>query len=794
MSAMNTNSNQLKRKRAGSSPPQGRKGTLKNSNIDSPHNVRADIKPLYNPLDPSRREIRLLRITGVSEDGTVECSLRTASLDDDINFAALSYVWGDESITREISMNGHRRNVTRNLESALRHIRNYSTTSQGRHEWLTASGAAPGKNDNHHEEDHVDKVESNEKPQNELACEARCDKDMTNDEINGSSKEQSQQYSSSEASNSKEDKDDYEVDYDPWKETHLESTHMGNVTRVAVGSGLLPLWVDAVCIDQDNLSERNHQVQLMREIYRKAAAVFSWIDSSREKNIDLALKTIRELVSSLRSHPEFDWASQHPELCELDGDADADTCFRNQYWDSIKYFEDSEYFHRLWIFQELWIGRARVFFISTNECLTLFSLLVYHGWARGLRAKPPPSIMNAYLWHSLRRRIPTFTTLIMHLRRKYENSQERIFYLVTTLCTYACKNPRDKVYGLLGIFPMKIIPDYEKSVEDVFIDLITDSGLQVSPGTLLVLSGIGIYPRSNDRVHRSWVPDFELLRSQLCLDSLKMSEIVGVKSEIPIHFRPSVSKIKGITCFGIQDTEVSEVVTEALEQQNTLYGSCYLQRLWLSVFIYLATNKSYLLNHPNLEECNRLRGFIETLVRLSSMSNLFEAYTPVERDDPIPWSRIDEFSTSSLFGMLLNNIGVCMFPLEKSDPHLVRNALDRLGFASKWDTQEMRQFFDVEHDNNNDDSNCLDLGLVLPLIYQVVFHTSSGLIGIGPGGMKATDKVYLIHGLTLPILLREVDGKLVNVGTCYISGIYDEVALEILKKRENNVQEINIVD
>jgi hypothetical protein len=27
------------------------------------------------------------------------------------------------------------------------------------------------------------------------------------------------------------------------------------------------LWIDALCIDQDNITERNHQVKLMREIY-----------------------------------------------------------------------------------------------------------------------------------------------------------------------------------------------------------------------------------------------------------------------------------------------------------------------------------------------------------------------------------------------------------------------------------------------------------------------------------------------------------------------------------------------
>jgi hypothetical protein len=39
------------------------------------------------------------------------------------NFAALSYVWGDESKTRMIIVNGCKMEVTRNLEQALRAFR-----------------------------------------------------------------------------------------------------------------------------------------------------------------------------------------------------------------------------------------------------------------------------------------------------------------------------------------------------------------------------------------------------------------------------------------------------------------------------------------------------------------------------------------------------------------------------------------------------------------------------------------------------------------------------------------------
>lgn len=42
--------------------------------------------------------------------------------------------------------------------------------------------------------------------------------------------------------------------------------------------------MDAICINQRNLKERNHQVQQMRAIYSKAALVLVWFSASNEKS------------------------------------------------------------------------------------------------------------------------------------------------------------------------------------------------------------------------------------------------------------------------------------------------------------------------------------------------------------------------------------------------------------------------------------------------------------------------------------------------------------------------------
>ena len=42
------------------------------------------------------------------------------------------------------------------------------------------------------------------------------------------------------------------------------------------------LWVDAICIDQGNIKERNHQVALMAKIYNNAESVDIWLGTGHQ--------------------------------------------------------------------------------------------------------------------------------------------------------------------------------------------------------------------------------------------------------------------------------------------------------------------------------------------------------------------------------------------------------------------------------------------------------------------------------------------------------------------------------
>lgn len=77
----------------------------------------------YHPLNTDRNEIRLLTLLPGPESSIVRCSLEHVSLINPPEYYALSYCWGDATVTTGIVINEAPVQVTTNLESALRHLR-----------------------------------------------------------------------------------------------------------------------------------------------------------------------------------------------------------------------------------------------------------------------------------------------------------------------------------------------------------------------------------------------------------------------------------------------------------------------------------------------------------------------------------------------------------------------------------------------------------------------------------------------------------------------------------------------
>ncbi|KAL6365637.1 hypothetical protein LRP88_01638 [Fusarium phalaenopsidis] len=111
-------------------------------------------------------------------------------------------------------------------------------------------------------------------------------------------------------------------------------------------------WADAICINQQDTEERNHQVQLLRSIYSSAPLALAWLGDVR--NAHLAASLAESLgppndLSFISNLPNLDyssWMHAHPHLWTVSEG-------RNAYWEAFKALVQSPYWTRTWTFQEM---------------------------------------------------------------------------------------------------------------------------------------------------------------------------------------------------------------------------------------------------------------------------------------------------------------------------------------------------------------------------------------------------------------------------------------------------------
>jgi hypothetical protein len=62
------------------------------------------------------------------------------------------------------------------------------------------------------------------------------------------------------------------------------------------------LWIDAICINQEDITERGHQVQLMGRVCSKATRVLVWLgEASEEKHPETSQPASEILFARLRT-------------------------------------------------------------------------------------------------------------------------------------------------------------------------------------------------------------------------------------------------------------------------------------------------------------------------------------------------------------------------------------------------------------------------------------------------------------------------------------------------------------
>ncbi|KAI4163994.1 MAG: hypothetical protein LQ342_002491 [Letrouitia transgressa] len=271
--------------------------------------------------------------------------------------------------------------------------------------------------------------------------------------------------------------------------TALKAIHLSDTSRT--------IWIDAICINQDDKEERSQQVKLMREVYRGAEKVIAWLGDDTD-DVEHAFGVIEAMSDFPNLHfdpeipPHHDLAVLEPESIE-----------------SLVRFLNRDWWKRVWTFQEMALA-FRLEIRCSRRTLTGEKLAA----ARESFWNHNTCCYSAYSGEYPGDPIADLDKYFSPLTRMYQyaNMTDDFVFpsIMATFRQRQCTNPQDKVYGYLGLafgrFRSFVEPNYNKDPGLVF----EETALRImekigSLGPFSLLEG----PKSNDIICPSWVPTWE---------------------------------------------------------------------------------------------------------------------------------------------------------------------------------------------------------------------------------------------------------------------------------------------
>ena len=294
---------------------------------------------------------------------------------------------------------------------------------------------------------------------------------------------------------------------------HMAASELGLSGRLAVTPNLAQalrylrspaqprtLWIDAICINQEDVKEREQQVERMGDVYRSARQVLVWLGP---KSHDSALAI--ETLDSLGRRIVVDWGAERMQPKAL---ADADWTNRDiplpyddNTWRSINGFLRRSWFKRLWVWQEVLLSMKA-------EMRCSYDSIDWHTFCQAIFCLGQNS-EDVKVW--VRLGFPDLYNCIYDLYKltRMVARNPGISELLNSLEFCECLDPRDKINAILHLLAPSVRavmpkPNYTQSPCWVFQEVILRFMKRRGKLDLLTFcEWDGESPRKP-----SWVPDW----------------------------------------------------------------------------------------------------------------------------------------------------------------------------------------------------------------------------------------------------------------------------------------------
>lgn len=199
------------------------------------------------------------------------------------------------------------------------------------------------------------------------------------------------------------------------------------------------LWIDALCINQEDIEERGQQVSLMKEIYQRAGEVTVWLGEEGDDTVP-ALRLLCGL-GEIAPLQEAKTLIAHVVQNEI---------FRN-YWSALGDFLGRPWWNRVWILQEILLAkRARIicgrwlvnWLDIFSAVLTFMDCQDYMDEIAEANISDQPKELQSFRWKA---------GVLTHFRLPDPADPAVFKDFLNISKNRDSSDPRDKIYGFLGI-------------------------------------------------------------------------------------------------------------------------------------------------------------------------------------------------------------------------------------------------------------------------------------------------------------------------------------------------------
>jgi hypothetical protein len=564
----------------------------------------------------------------------------------------------------------------------------------------------------------------------------------------------------------------------------------------------ITIWIDAICINQKDYEEKDWQVRLMGDLYRKATTVLAWLGASNDDS-DAVMDFLNRLgnqaeacglhessesciqvwkaITTMPSYMDnpteivlISWLDGQPLwvskyaleglLHSISGRRSQDQTlpttglnrlFRRAWWG------------RVWILQEITLSKEAHFVCGTKRISR-----------RRFRAA-----FNAYyaLWHTLTLKIRQQQALthyeaevffiashraqiMLSMSRVYRMKKFPLVALLRATCVGSVKhlqqdgyqhlestNPRDKIFALLSLAEdqedletLGVFPDYRKSKEEVYIAAMT-ALLQQTHVSILSLCRTAGKPSALP----SWVPDFSVPMPDT-LQDVKPDHLT-----LYPEFSASGLKRRCQIIISRKDQEpveisiLASIYDEVFQVGNVprvpVTGTCIHPFHWLYEILRL----TYVASNIYADYSERLRAVIRS------------SHAAIGYGEDASLERVDRYFDA--------------LPILKSGIRAVVRYDVKCGLQHFFSNKEEE---DVTYLASGDPSRIFqDFMRITP--GRSPFVTIKGHLGLTSHCVRQGDLVAVISGAQVPFIIRRCNGRKYRIiSEAYIDGIMNGEAIE----------------